>query len=379
MIAEVVAQKVLRKPKESPANTLTDLEHILPSQLYERLQAESNRCVASEVQWPDKRCARPAHGLSKDLDKILGCIWQTEDRNYAFEQLKILIKGVTCGTHKNVAFKRIKKLEISISDPAKLSKDTLLEFLAWWTIITRLGSEESKADVASDDQHLDSNLGKTTSSNEPSPELGKATPVASIPVAPSDGFRPYSEKPYKNPSLSAALTEIIYRPTNETSGYIYIFWEKGVYGAMKIGRTANLDRRLKEWNNGCKRDHGYHPATKNKQLDMIPHVNRIESLIHMELRQYRRLRRCDECSKDHDEWFQAPENYVVSVLQKWQAWIKQAPYTLDTESGKWVMKEDMHHIVGQVCKPIVPEEVKKPLPRHPRKTAKKRVSGRDSL
>lgn len=145
-------------------------------------------------------------------------------------------------------------------------------------------------------------------------------------------FSPYLPKKWEGITTQDALREIItqpLKPTDLKQGFIYIFWDVKNFGMVKIGRTKDLKQRLHQWDSDCKREHKHHT-----ELPMISHVSRIESLIHMELKQQRRLRRCEECDKTHKEWFEVSETQAVMVFKKWEQWIVQDPYALDRESGE---------------------------------------------
>lgn len=76
-------------------------------------------------------------------------------------------------------------------------------------------------------------------------------------------FMCYQPKWTKNKSVSESLLKIIaepLKPTDLRPGFIYMFWDVGNFGKIKIGRTNDLGRRLKDWNRDCRREHAYLPA-----------------------------------------------------------------------------------------------------------------------
>ena len=121
---------------------------------------------------------------------------------------------------------------------------------------------------------------------------------------------------------------------------------------LKIGRTNDLERRLKEWNQDCGRTHAYHPAIVRGELPEIPHVSRVERLIHLELKDCRKQRFCANCNKNHQEWFKVAYALALEVFQKWQKWIVQKPYALDARTGEWVLRPEMMDTLSQVCQPV---------------------------
>lgn len=130
---------------------------------------------------------------------------------------------------------------------------------------------------------------------------------------------------------------------------------------LKIGRANNVHRRMTEWTQQC----GYalslvrwypyissspqssprreNPPThlrpdsvrppmamrsSSDQIRKVPHVHRVERLIHLELADKRVKRNCDACGKEHREWFQieATERGVKAVddvVRRWTAWAEQ--------------------------------------------------------
>jgi len=124
---------------------------------------------------------------------------------------------------------------------------------------------------------------------------------------------------------------------------------------LKIGRTSNVHRRMNEWTRQCSYDLTlirYYPYTspsvsasssparmppagkkKHSAMDAlvpgrkVPHVHRVERLIHIELAslRVRDLGRCGECGKEHREWFEVEAEKealrrVDECVRRWVAW-----------------------------------------------------------
>ena len=109
---------------------------------------------------------------------------------------------------------------------------------------------------------------------------------------------------------------------------------------LKIGRTSNVTRRLNEWSKQCS-NHltliRYYPYTSLSQRQgqngglepgrKVPHVHRVERLIHLELAdmRIRDLGPCPECGKEHREWFEvaaerAALKRVDECIRRWVRW-----------------------------------------------------------
>ncbi|KAL6233844.1 meiotically up-regulated gene 113-domain-containing protein [Aspergillus navahoensis] len=111
---------------------------------------------------------------------------------------------------------------------------------------------------------------------------------------------------------------------------------------LKIGRTSNVTRRLNEWSKQCS-NHltliRYYPYTSSSRRQgqgqngglepgrKVPHVHRVERLIHLELAdmRIRDLGPCPECGKGHKEWFEvaaerAALKRVDECIRRWVRW-----------------------------------------------------------
>ncbi|RDW74338.1 uncharacterized protein DSM5745_07000 [Aspergillus mulundensis] len=116
---------------------------------------------------------------------------------------------------------------------------------------------------------------------------------------------------------------------------------------LKIGRTSNVTRRLNEWSKQCS-NHltllRYYPYTSSSASASgqgagangasglqpgrkVPHVHRVERLIHLELgdMRIRDLGPCPECGKEHREWFEvaaerAALKRVDECIRRWVRW-----------------------------------------------------------
>lgn len=122
-------------------------------------------------------------------------------------------------------------------------------------------------------------------------------------------------------------------PTSHTPGTV----------RLKIGRTSNVTRRLNEWTRQCS-NHltliRYYPYTCSSDrrtekghkagIELgrkVPHVHRVERLIHLELADMRarHLGNCQECGKEHREWFEVAAERkalkrVDECIRRWVRW-----------------------------------------------------------
>ncbi|KAL4916816.1 meiotically up-regulated gene 113-domain-containing protein [Aspergillus aurantiobrunneus] len=113
---------------------------------------------------------------------------------------------------------------------------------------------------------------------------------------------------------------------------------------LKIGRTSNVTRRLNEWTRQCSNDltliryYPYISSSERRQGQgvgkaglepgrKVPHVHRVERLIHIELADIRArdLGPCQECGKEHREWFEVAAERtalkrVDECIRRWVRW-----------------------------------------------------------
>lgn len=108
---------------------------------------------------------------------------------------------------------------------------------------------------------------------------------------------------------------------------------------LKIGRAANVHRRLSQWTKQCSYNITlirYYPYKETQTQtspgsavtpQKVPHVHRAERLIHLELAEKRVVDHgpCENCGKEHREWFEieATRNglkNVDEVIRRWVGW-----------------------------------------------------------
>lgn len=183
----------------------------------------------------------------------------------------------------------------------------------------------------------------------------------------------------KGLSPDVALQKVIAQkltPTDLKSGFIYIFWVEGMsWGHLKIGRSVDPRERLRQWNKKCKHTHVY-----VEDIVKVPHVSRVERLMHIELKDVRKSFKCAGCQTVHWEWFEVSQSHAKKVFEKWKNWINQHPYGKD-HTGNWMLKPDSSTTIADVCKPV-PLEKKSHKPIGPKKHSsppRRKVSNAHSL
>lgn len=106
---------------------------------------------------------------------------------------------------------------------------------------------------------------------------------------------------------------------------------------LKIGRAANVQRRLNQWQRQCGHEVEilrYYPYLPGSQESsgvvphMTQHVHRVERLVHIELAGMglkKDAEKCDACGREHREWFEVEATRegikaVDGVIRRWIGW-----------------------------------------------------------
>lgn len=118
---------------------------------------------------------------------------------------------------------------------------------------------------------------------------------------------------------------------------------------LKIGRTSNVHRRLNQWSKQCShnltliRYYPYNTSSPSpsparrpdsghsqRHGQHVPHVHRVERLIHIELSEQRVRGQgpCSQCGKEHREWFEINATkdalrLVDDCVRRWVSWGEQ--------------------------------------------------------
>ena len=193
----------------------------------------------------------------------------------------------------------------------------------------------------------------------------------------SQNARPGSDQAEFNPNLSffrwcpekqsrLSITEALMAACNEPltatdqkSGYIYVYSLESISPEIsKLRKIGSTERPVKErvtlWNRKCK-----HRTKMTYPIDesiLVPHVRRLESIIHAELKDYRgRLEGCACGMTHHREWFDAPDDLILAVIDKWTEWMLRYPYKGDADKSReagYYLKETWDALVKD-CQPTV--------------------------
>lgn len=98
---------------------------------------------------------------------------------------------------------------------------------------------------------------------------------------------------------------------------------------LKVGRAANVHRRLTQWTKQCGQNVTlvrYYPSNA-----VLPHAHRVERLIHIEMAERRaRPGLCEACGREHREWFEieatrAGLRTMDECVRRWVGWGQSQP------------------------------------------------------
>lgn len=122
---------------------------------------------------------------------------------------------------------------------------------------------------------------------------------------------------------------------------------------LKIGRAQNVHRRMTQWTKQCNQNITlvrYYPHYASAAADprspggvKMPHVNRVERLVHLELRGLGMgvSKTCEDCGREHREWFEVEASRaglrgVDECVRRWVRWAERAgePDPSDNDSNR---------------------------------------------
>ncbi|MCJ1274233.1 hypothetical protein MMC21_002028 [Puttea exsequens] len=155
----------------------------------------------------------------------------------------------------------------------------------------------------------------------------------------------------RNLSVLALVAKTMRKPltrTEEKPGWLYVYWNQSNFGYRKIGyTTVGVAMRLRKWETQCR--HRAEQITQSsqreglqemKEEEKVPHVRRLEALVHATLKEDRYCEPCcAACHSCHREWFNVKDPHKIqSVIAFWSEWIRREPYEFVEGEGKWMLK-----------------------------------------
>lgn len=110
---------------------------------------------------------------------------------------------------------------------------------------------------------------------------------------------------------------------------------------LKIGRASNVQRRMNQWTRQCGHNLSlvrYYPYVASAHRPSVstppsspnapakvPHAHKVERLIHLELADQRVKHACENCGKEHREWFEVESSRaglqrIDETIRRWTSW-----------------------------------------------------------
>lgn len=331
------------------------LSKIIPLEIRQHVKEDSSRCPA----WTTKglRCNRHHQADGQHIVESLQALTVVESSEI-FHRMKGLIDAAICSSHQSVAKKELQSWGEDFDDLSRIrdpkytfpqQNQRLLALASWICLL-------SKGEVFSRKREKSTppSQAETSGSSDIPPVLNLI-----------QEFKPYvTRKSTKTVAeeLAKLLTKPLLPSEIEHQGFIYVFWQPGNFGHLKIGRSGNVHRRLEEWSRQCKKPiEVYFPKLLEdgndgqEDLEPVQHICRVEKLVHMELRYCRKIEHnCPGCSKFHKEWFEVPRDIAVEVVHKWMDWMRTLPYEKRSigSEDKWVLKDEHERRLSELSRPI---------------------------
>lgn len=317
--------------------------------MLQHLEEDGRRCASWTARGTRCKLTHPVGSISAQLQALA-----TVKPSALHSVLRHLIEVVFCASHQKVALKELQFWKEEFEEVSKIKgheamfsmkNKRLWALFRWISLLVRAAL--SKPTPISVLQHT----------------VGRLDQEEILPVNPIQQFSPYVSKTLSG-KTSEELAKLLMKPLSQSDlkyeGSMYIFWQPPNFGHLKIGRSVNVPCRLKQWNKQCKKSMEIHfpdPVKKEdeKMVDSqhVPHISRVEALVHLELARHRKIeKKCPGCLKSHVEWFEVPKDVAIGVVRKWSAWMLTLPYEQQIEDGKeqWTLKSTERKNLDSLCR-----------------------------
>jgi hypothetical protein len=348
-LPSVILESILshRSPKEVDP-TPKSLLKIIPLEFLQHLGENSRICPAWTTQGRRCKVHRTVRLISAQLQSLV-----TFKPSVLLLVIQQLIEALFCTSHRKVASRELQGWRKELQELSKISgcgyifpveNERLCAVFHWIYLLGRAALSQSSP---------------SSSLRSTGHKIVQVEPPA---VNPIQDFKPYVGKAFSG-TTSEELAKLLTKPLQKSDikyqGSMYIFWQPPNFGHLKIGRSQNVPRRLEQWNKQCKKSMQFFfpeekEAASMPDVQQIPHISRVEALVHLELMHYRRIeKKCPGCFKSHTEWFEASKDIAIGVVRKWSDWMATLPYEKHIKDGEeqWVLKSEERKILGDLCRP----------------------------
>jgi uncharacterized protein YeeX (DUF496 family) len=334
----------------------TSLSKIMPIEIRERLEEDTHHCSAWGTRgW---RCKRRHESNRSQITQCLDNMTKIKCSQLP-KYLNDLIPTALCSaTHQRLAREELKKWMADIEKLCEIHTD-VKETTSQVSADHRLLALANWIDILSGGKGFSQKQGIAVSSLLPAKVEESNPSVISQGYRLLQYFKPYITKNLQNVSVPQALEKLLLEPIRKKNeikkvGIIYVYWQPGNFGHLKIGYTTqDLSKRMKQWNSQCNKTMEVYFPDRNDEQELIPvrHVCRVEKLVHMELKNLRRIEQnCPGCGKNHNEWFEVSRDLAVEVVRKWMAWMRESPY--EKRLDEWVLKAEQRSKIKALSEPL---------------------------
>lgn len=378
------------------------LAWIFPYDSLTLLEQDSRQCISAKSKKPLGRCSIPAKFSmsAAEFARTVAVISQESCMTSQLDMIESLTTKILCkqGQHQQRAGRHLQELRAQLLSTVHSDHNSIsvAAFPFWLTALSSYGpiygqeglplalqsipppkNPRAAKDPTKQARCLISVTGSpepsTVSSRTPSSAVVKVVattsdPAHKLPSAVSlhrwpQNFQHW--RPNSTLTVPQLIRQTLEKPVGErsrSSGYVYIYWNPGNFGYVKIGfTTLAVEKRLSQWEQSkCNHDVEEYVGAITRQY--VPHVYRVESLIFAELRDFRLKELNCPCGKsEHQEWFKVTPQHVAKVRQKWENFmLEQERYETRT-GGRLLRSTVSEDELDRLCRPLNMEE-KKPLP-----------------
>lgn len=146
--------------------------------------------------------------------------------------------------------------------------------------------------------------------------------------------------------IREAMNKVLGPKEEKEQGFIYMYWIPASFGFVKIGVTGKKTSvRIAQWQKKCLHTAQEFTNAESDKVAPMPHIYRVEKLIHTELREARlKEPACKAHPGGHDEWFAISAAHAQRVIDKWSDWMRTNPY----EGGRLKDTSNMERL----CTPL---------------------------
>lgn len=347
-----------------PTSITELLTKIFPSDFCQRLNENKERCVASLVKDVKRRCSKNHKG---DIQKFYDSLKNPTNDEFggAVHCIARLIDSSLCTVHKKSAERQLNdwrpNLSRSLHTERQDQEPEMYRLSALAECIKTLKLHELEP-ISSVIERPETR-GTTSRVRSFSAAIHKFGAENIDPEAISQSssqiryFTPYLSKSNTGKPLSQLLEDKILEPfKQDKEGLIYIYWQPGNFGHVKIGRSKDIAKRLGTWEGKCRKDLELFFPGEEHEHDMQPveHISRVETLVHLELRNRRKKVKCSDCGHEHIEWFEVSCLVAVDIVRKWMGWIRKKPYKriYEYDKTRWMcFDEETAGNLLDICQP----------------------------